>query len=187
MSRTREQIYDELLVLRCQDGERDAFTDLAERWQERLWRHARRLSGDPELANDAMQEAWMAIVRGIGKLHDPAFFRPWAYRIVTNKCADQVRRVSRRREVTEQMTRESPDDLEVPSVDTDESDEISTLRSAMATLPTDRRTLLALHYLDEVSLSEIAVILGIPEGTVKSRLFNARKALKEALERINHE
>lgn len=185
MTRKRDQIYNELLVIRCQDGESDAFSELVDLWHERLWRHARRLSSDPELANDAMQDAWMAIVRGIGRLDDPAFFRPWAYRIVTHKCTDQIRRVSRRREVVEEMTRQPTETVGANS--DDDFDEMGTLRSAMATLPSDRRALLGLHYLEELGLNEIAAILGIPVGTVKSRLFHARRALKDALERTSDE
>lgn len=181
MTRTPDQIYDELLVLRCQDGESAALEELVERWQERLGRHAQRLCGHPELANDALQEAWMAIVRGLGRLHDPALFRSWAYRIVTHKCTDQVRRTSRRREVTEEVGRQPTP----ASVDAGDGGETEALRSAMALLSADRRALLALHYLEELGIDEIAAILGIPEGTVKSRLFHARKALKTALERTS--
>ncbi len=187
MIRTPEQIFNELLVLRCQDGESEALGELAELWQERLWRHARRMTADPELANDAMQEAWMAIVRGIGKLGDPALFRPWAYRIVTHKCTDQIRRMSRRRELTEEMTRQPSPDTEENVAAADDPPEIARLRLAMASLPADRRALLALHYLEELGIGEMAAILGIPEGTVKSRLFNARRALKKALERTSDE
>lgn len=182
MARHSDQIYDELLVLRCQDGESAALEELVERWHERFRRHALRLSASPEAAGDAVQEAWIAIVRGLGKLHDPAFFRPWAYRIVTHKCADQARRVSRRREVTEEIGRSMDLEAAVDPGDSDEPSEITALRSAMASLPADRRALLALHYLEELGVREIATVLDIPEGTVKSRLFNARRALKKVLE-----
>ena len=180
MTRTPEQIFNELLVLRCQDGESRAFGELIELWHERLWRHARRLTTDPSLADDAMQDAWMAIVRGIGRLGDPALFRPWAFRIVTYKSTDLLRRRSRRRDLDAKIASGSIPDSVVLE---DDPPEIAGLRSAMAVLPSDRRALLALHYLEELSVAEIAVVLGIPEGTVKSRLFNARRALKKALER----
>lgn len=186
MARTYDQIYDELLVLRCQDGESDALEELVGRWQDRLRRHALRLCADPETAGDALQEAWIAIVRGLGKLHDPALFRPWAYRIVTHKCTDQVRRVSRRREVTEEVRRTAGDDGTVDPA-ADEPADVTALREAMASLPADRRALLALHYSEELGIAEIATILGIPEGTVKSRLWSARRALKNCLERTNDE
>ncbi|MEM7049105.1 MAG: RNA polymerase sigma factor [Acidobacteriota bacterium] len=185
MTRTPDQIYDEWLILRCQNGESEALEELVGRWNERLWRHARRLGADHEQANDATQEAWMAIVRSLRRLEDPALFRAWALRIVTNKCADQIRRVSRRRKLVDEYHQEP---VTAPEGDgLAESDEDSLLRSALAGLRADRRALLGLHYLEELGLFEIALILGVPEGTVKSRLFKARQELKEAIERKDDE
>ncbi len=180
MPRTPEQIYDELLVLRCQDGESAAFEELVRRWQERLWRYSRRLVDDSEAAWDVVQEAWMAIVRGIGRLDDPARFQPWAYRVVTHKCADWTRRTARRRRLTEEVSHQP---LEPAAPAEAEEDEIARLRRAIAGLPAERRALLTLHYLEGIGIAEIAVVLGIPQGTVKSRLFHARNALKTSLER----
>ena len=186
MSRSPEQIYDELLVLRCQDGERDAWLELVERWQDRLYRHAWRLAASREVGSEAVQEAWLAIVRNIRKLDDPALFPAWAYRIVTHKCTDHVRRAVRRRRFDEELSRQppaAPADNEAFNAD----DEVATLRRAMLELPADRRALLVLHHLEGASVREIASILGIPEGTVKSRLFTARKALKKALDQHRQE
>ena len=97
MRRTIESIQDELLVLRCQDGEVKAFEQLIARWAPRLLRHAMRLTGEGEAAREVAQDAWMAIVKGIRRLNDPAGFRAWAYRIVSHKCADWVRSRTRQR------------------------------------------------------------------------------------------
>ena len=70
--------YDELLVLRSQDGDRGALDELVNRWQGRFFRHACRLTANPDSARDAVQEAWIAIVRGLRRLDDPARFGPWA-------------------------------------------------------------------------------------------------------------
>lgn len=180
MNRSPEQIYDELLVLRCQDGESDAWFELAERWQGRLLRHAWRLAASREVASDAVQEAWLAIVRNIRKLDDPALFPAWAFRIVTHKCTDQVRRAVRRSKLDEELSRQPP----AAPADNGafaEDDGVTAVHRAMLELPADRRALLGLHYLEGIRVNEIASILGIPEGTVKSRLFTARKALKKAL------
>lgn len=88
-----DDVYDELLVLRCQEGDQDALDELVARWQRRLFDHARRLTQQTDAAWDVVQEAWMAIVRGIGRLQDPASFRPWAYRIVTFKCTEGSERL----------------------------------------------------------------------------------------------
>jgi len=96
-----DRLNDELLVLRCQEGDTRAFELLVGRWQRRLWRHAWRLTSDEGDAWDATQEAWIGISRGIGRLTDAAAFPAWVYRIVSNKCRDSVRRKRRRREATE--------------------------------------------------------------------------------------
>src|SRR4030042_5729298 len=87
-----ERIIDEILVMDCQSGRVKAMELLVNRWQKRLWQYARNLTGDTEAAWDITQESWLGIIRGIGRLDDPARFRPWAYRIVPNKVNDWIRK-----------------------------------------------------------------------------------------------
>ena len=140
MSRYSERIQDELLVLRCQEGDGAAFEDLVERWQERLWRHAWRLTGNEDAAWDVLQEAWMGIARGIRRLEDAAAFPAWAYRIVSNKCRDWIRRERRRREVHEAYSE---------NIDQEEDDHCETrercadLKEALARLPAVARRQMA--------------------------------------------
>jgi RNA polymerase sigma factor (sigma-70 family) len=160
---------DELLVMDAQDGDASALDALVQRWQKRLWAHAHRLTGDAEAAWDATQEAWLGIVKGLGKLHDPARFRPWAYRIVTNKALDLL--ASRR------PAQSLPDTLATPSSAAAEVGEL------LARLDPDKRVVLVLFYMEDLSIAEIASILKIPPGTVKSRLFNARDACRSLWQR----
>ena len=95
----RSQIEDELLVLDAQDGDSTAMEALVGRWQKRLWHHALRLTGDRDAAWDVTQQAWLGIVKGLQKLHDPANFRAWAYRITANKSADWIREKTALREL----------------------------------------------------------------------------------------
>lgn len=88
VDRPVEQIADEILVMDCQSGRVGALEILVARWQKRLWRYAYGLTGDTEAAWDVTQDSWLAIIRGISRLNDPARFRSWAYRIVTNKASD---------------------------------------------------------------------------------------------------
>lgn len=180
MRNQSEQIRSELLVLRCQEGEAAAFEALVCTWQERLWRHARRLTGNEEAAYDILQEAWLAIGRGIGRLLDPAAFPAWAYRIVSNKCNDWVRRESRRRKGHESYA-------EVWAVEKNgapprEDERCESLRQALARLPSPDLALLALKYEEGFDGSQIAEALGIPEGTVRSRLFTLRNKIREMME-----
>lgn len=181
MARSIDDIYDELLVLRCQDGEPDALNELVSRWHGRLLVHAYRLTGCREYAADVLQDTWLAIVRGIRRLDDPARFRAWAYRIVTHKSADRVRRAARQRRVARASAERTPVQAS-PEDPIEHSDEIGALRAALGALPGDRRAILTMHYLESMPLSEIAGALGIPEGTVKSRLHHARAHLRESIE-----
>ena len=149
---------------------------LARRWHPRLLRDATYLTGDAEAARDVAQEAWIGIARGVRRLQDPARFRSWAHRIVVHKSRDWIRReragrraVRRAADLAEQPAAEQP------------RDDIARLRAALAELPADQRTVLSWFYLEEMSVREIAAALSIPAGTVKSRLYHARNALRSCL------
>jgi RNA polymerase sigma-70 factor (ECF subfamily) len=175
----KEQIYDQLLVLRCQEGVAAAFEELVGRWQERLWRHAWRLTNNEEAAWDALQEAWISISAGIGRLRDTAAFSAWAYRIVGNKACDWVRRDARRRKALrgwEEKARQEADDRSAANA------RGTGLREAVENLPGAVRALLSLHYEEGFRMHEIAAILGVSEGTVKSRLYHARQKLRKTME-----
>lgn len=182
IKRAREDILDELLVLRSQGGEAAALELLARRWHPRILARAARLTGQPEIAADVAQEAWLAIVRGLGRLHDPSRFKGWLHRIVANKCADWIRGEQRRRRLDERVAREREGEPEAAPGPDGRDLRISRLRGALRALPEDRRTLLALFYLEGLSVREIAGALEVPPGTVKSRLFHAREHLRRALD-----
>jgi RNA polymerase sigma factor (sigma-70 family) len=185
MERSPEQVLDELLVLRAQDGDEAAFAALVDRWQRRLWRHALQLTERGDVAADVLQEAWLAIARGICRLEDPACFPRWAMQIVSRKSADWVRGRKRERTMLENLTNERRELREQPLPSPDE--QATAMRAALNSLPSDRRALLSMIYLDELSIAEVAEVLDVPPGTVKSRLFHARSELKQLLEGINHE
>ena len=178
------KVCDELLVLESQLGHSEALGQLVERWQARLSAHAYRLTGDEEGAREVTQDAWLAIVRGIRGLADPARFRAWALQIVTRRAADWVRKVQRRRRL-ERPAEIGGERLNpgADSIDQEGSEDGQDVRHALGQLPADRRALLALFYSQELSIEEIATVLGVPRGTVKSRLFHARQQLKATLQR----
>jgi len=124
----------------------------------------------------------MAIVRGINRLDDPARFRSWAYRIVANKCADWTRRRVADRNAVRQFRDESSPADNRPN-DVNSHDTVARLRAAMSTLPGEQRAVLSLHYIDGMPVGEIARVIGIATGTVKSRLHHARSKLKRMMER----
>lgn len=185
--RTSEQAYDEWLVLRAQDGESAALGELVRRWHARLVGFAMGLTRAEDEARDAVQDAWLAAARGIGRLDDPARFPAWVCRIVANKCADRSRRGQRDRRVERQRARDDPGGIVNPSSPAGDSDEAERVRAALRRLGPAQREVLGLHYGAGQGMSAIAEVLGVPEGTVKSRLHAARAELRSVIERMRDE
>jgi RNA polymerase sigma-70 factor (ECF subfamily) len=169
VEKTVEQLVDEILVMDCQSGSAKAMELLVCRWQKRLWRYAYSLTGNNEAAWDITQESWLGIIKGLRKLHDPARFRAWAYRIVTNKVNDWIRRNSKVNKVGHD---------EIHEQQYTEKKNIG-VKELLEKLEMKSKTVLTLYYYEQLNVSEISVALKIPKGTVKSRLFSARKELKE--------
>ncbi len=172
MAEQDEQIIDELLVMECQDGSARALDRLVSRWQKRLWRYAYRLTGDTEAAWEVMQESWLGVIRGLSRLNDPARFRPWIYQIVTHKADDWIARNAQARQRRAELKPEEPEESREGH---EESDELQRL---LRGLPDQSKTVLTLYYLEGLPIAEVAKVLNIPEGTVKSRLHAARNELK---------
>ncbi len=181
MARSRERIFDEYLASAARAGDGAAFGRLAERWQPKLLAHAWRLTGDPEFARDVVQDAWADIMKGLRHLDDTAAFPAWAFRIVTRRAADTIRRTQRQRKLNAAFASETSD--RVQSADgIEQSADATTVRTAIDALPKDQRAAIALFYLQDLSVAEIAAALEVPAGTVKTRLMHARRKLRAALE-----
>ncbi len=169
------RVYDELLVVMARSGDRRAGERLAARWQPRLIRTARRLLRDDELAREAVQEAWAGICRGWLMLDDPATFPAWAFGILHRKCADRLRTEIRRRGRTAPL-----DGVEAPAPGAQDGLALD-LGRALGALSPDHRAAAILFFGEGLSLAEIAAATTAPLGTVKSRIFHARRQLKAAL------
>jgi RNA polymerase sigma-70 factor (ECF subfamily) len=174
-ARARE---DEWLVVRCQLGERPAFDELIERWGAPVWKYVRRLSNSDDAADDIVQNVWLRVLRGIHKLRDGSKLRAWLFGIARRTLIDRLREQYAAREVS------AIDDIDLPALDAPEDLEtdLSMVERELAKLPVVEREVLTLFYLRELSLDEVADVLGVPVGTVKSRLFRARKILRREIE-----
>lgn len=169
---------DELLAIRCQLGEREAFDQLIARWHEPLWRYLRRLANHDDVAADLTQDTWIRVMRGIAGLREPASVRPWLFGIARRVAMDRLRL---------KYSRPPPEDVDLerlaaPPDDTQPEADLAALDLAMAALPLADREALTLFYLRELSIHDMAALLQIPEGTIKSRLFRARQALRRELD-----
>jgi len=173
----RAQKEDELLVIRCQLGERAAFDELVERWYPPVWMYLRRVAGGDEAARDVAQDVWLRALRGIGRLRDGSKLRPWLFGIARRALMDRLR---------QQYATRGDSDVDVEALPAgafsdDSRDEMTAMEDELARLPVIEREVLTLFYLREMSLAEVAEVLDVPVGTVKSRLFRARQLLRRGL------
>ena len=176
--RELNRMLDAYLVAAARAGDRRAERDLVARFQPRLMGHAWRLTGDPQLAADAVQEAWLRIARGLRRLRDDAAFPAFAFQIVTRCCAQAIGQVKRERDLSAAVALE-PDP--VAASDADRDADLAKVRVAMAALPGDQRAAIALYHFEGFSVAETAAALDVPAGTIKTRLMHARRKLREQL------
>lgn len=169
---------DEWLVVRCQLGERAAFDELIDRWNEPLWYYVRRVTGEDEAARDIVQDLWLRVLRGITRLRDGSKLRPWLFGIARHALMDRWRDKYASPAVSGVDVTEVA--LDVPSGELEE--DLAAMEHELARLPVVEREVLTLFYLRELALSEVADVLAVPVGTVKSRLFRARRLLRHELE-----
>lgn len=174
--RARQQ--DELLVVRCQLGERPAFDELVERWHSPVWKYLRRVTGDDDAAWDVAQDVWLRVLRGIGRLREGASLRPWLFGIARRTLMDRFR---------QQYSTPMDADVDPGTLAADEpvsglEEDLAAMERELARLPVIEREVLTLFYLRELTLTDIAEVLRVPVGTVKSRLFRARRLLRRGLD-----
>jgi RNA polymerase sigma factor (sigma-70 family) len=174
----RRALEDEWIAVRCQLGERAAFDELIQRWHGLIWQYVRHLSDD-DAAQDITQDIWLRVLRGIGRLRDPAKRRAWLFGIAHRTWIDTLRR--KYAVVVADLDEVDQRDLHDPMVPDELEQELTALEHELSRLPAIEREALTLFYLRELSLHEIAQALDIPIGTVKSRLHRARRMLRREL------
>lgn len=180
MRRGLDQALDDYLVLLAQGGSHEAFARLAARWTPKLLAFAARSVGTTEAAKDVVQETWESALRGLRRLEDPARFRGWLYAIAARKCADALRTKYRGQRIADSVqaeTKLAPGDVDAEAQAGAHID----LAAALKRLPPEQRVAVSLYFGEDMDIAEIARITGVPPGTVKSRLFAARKALRASL------
>ncbi len=168
----------DLLVLAFQAGDQQALTLLFQFYQRKLRLFAASLSGDPAIADDLVQNVWLKLGRRISRLDDSRVFVSWLYKAVRWEVLDWQKSASQR---LYQMAQPLFDEETAALVAPEPTEPYSTLHQAMRALDTNGQQLLQLHYFHQLELTEIALVLDIPLGTVKSRLHRARQQLKAQL------
>ena len=186
------KLSDPELAQRIASGDRDAFELLMRRHNQILYRTARSILKDDAEAEDAAQEAWLLAYRAIGNFRGDAKLSTWLVRIVVNEAISRRRKRSRGAEVI-QLNGETQEDREAVEENVNQTlpeqpehaarraQTRRLLETKIDELPDAFRTVFVLRALEELSVEESAVALGIPEATVRSRFFRARALLREAL------
>jgi RNA polymerase sigma-70 factor, ECF subfamily len=166
------------LVRAAQGGDREALDRLLRMHAARITAICRRLAGNDADAADASQEALIAIVRGLERFDGRSAFSTWAHRVATNACLDELRRRNRRATPTDldelsELTAPSPEAASTSRID---------IEAALAKLPLEFRAAVVLRDLSGLDYAEIASVLDVPVGTVRSRIARGRAALAALLE-----
>ncbi len=169
------------LVRQAQLGDMDAFEALMTAQQTSVYRLARAYVGDAG-APDLAQEVFVAAWRGMPKLRDPGSFGPWLHRIAINRCRSAVRGSGRVREIP--MDAMTVDHVADPADGFGVVEARAVVGPPFRRLGEEQREVIALHYAAGLSIRECGEVLGIPEGTAKSRLNTALEALRRDVGRI---
>ena len=171
------RLYLQVLVVRCQLGDRAAFTEVVSICQPRLRAYLHEMLSESHHVDDVAQDVWMDVVRDLPNLVDPRAFLAWLYRIAHNRAARMMRR---RHPMASLEDVEGAEGIEEETELTAEDAEA--VHAGLAQLSEPHREVLLLRFLEDMSYEEISAVLDCPVGTVRSRIHNAKRALKDILE-----
>ena len=189
-----QQRSDEELMARLQKGQKEALGELVRRYEKELYGYLRRLVGDPTLAEDIFQSTFLQLYQKVDQYERGRAVRPWLYALATNLAIDAMRRAGRRQAVSLDRLQEQGEEqnagslLQLLAAQDDEpfrnleaKERAELVQRALLELPEPMRAVVLLAYYRGLKYNEIAEILGIPLGTVKSRLHMALRRLYELL------
>jgi RNA polymerase sigma-70 factor (ECF subfamily) len=166
------------LIGRAQRGDEEAFASLAVACGDRLHRVAYRILRDTSRAEDATQQALLAIWRDLPQLRDPGRFDAWSYRLLVRACVTEGGRSNRWMPNLRLVTADEPHEMDGTSRVHDRDQ----LERGFRRLSVDHRAVVVLHHYLDLPLNEVAEALGVPVGTVRSRLLYAMRGLRAAIE-----
>ena len=176
------------LVRRAQRGDAEAFRDLVVRHQDRIYTAVLRFCGNAEDAADVTQRAFINAFRSLASFKGDSAFSTWIYRIAFNQSVSFRRESGRQRTISlegrDQESTIEPVDDRSPGARMETDDSRRKVQEALNRLDPEDRKIIVLKELEEKSYEDIAGILGIPKGTVRSRLFRARQALRDHLKAV---
>jgi RNA polymerase sigma-70 factor (ECF subfamily) len=174
-----DRLEEKLLVVRAQQGQEGAFQSLLERHERPILYYLLRMMTNRDDALEASQEVWFAVFKGVRQLRSPRAFRTWLYRLAHCKVVDRLRRSSREPDALVPLTEEVADP-EWNAADHGSAEEV---HRALRQISPAHAEVLTLRFLEDLTMEEIAAVLECSPGTVKSRLFHAKAALRRILEK----
>jgi len=168
------------LVVRCQAGDEDAFRQLFEAFKDDTIGYLTTVVGAAD-AWDVQQSSWMIVLRKIRELTNPKRFKPWLYRIVRNQAIDHLRRVQRADRMFDSMDGDEQMEGFADPLPLDDNVDRHAIRMAINRLRPAQQEVVFLRFWEQFSYAEIALITGVPVGTIRSRLFHAKTHLARIL------
>ncbi|GAC1375199.1 MAG: RNA polymerase sigma factor RpoE [Ktedonobacteraceae bacterium] len=181
------ELDDAALVTASRAGDQDAFAVLVQRHQRRVFNLVFRMLQQYEEANEVTQDAFFSAWQGLPSFRGDARFSTWLYRIAYNCALKQLEQRKRDNALQVAIQAESVDNDERIDVEIEAHDRQAIVREHLLTLPAKYRVVLILRHLQEMTYEEMAEILTMPIGTIKTHLFRARNLLKERLEAFEHD
>ena len=180
---------DNLLVHQAKNGSLEAFSSLMELYQTKVYNLALRMTGSPEDAADLCQETFLNAWKGLPNFQGNSSFSTWIYRLTNNACIDFIRREKTRRGMDVLSLNDDekdfdeliPDNAPTPQAKLEEKERQEALNRGLRKLSEEHRQVLLLREVSGLSYTEIAAIVGVEEGTVKSRIARARLSLRNIL------
>jgi len=176
----KEKIYYELLIHRCWRRDNDAFEELIQKWEKPLFYYIRRLVDSEKDTWDLLQQTWLKVIQGIGRLKEPQSLPAWLYRIARNTVMSYLRE-----KYSNKVLIKNKEDISNIGTDSEaiHFEDAEQVHYGLNKLSLAHREVLTLYFLEDFSVSEIAEVLEISPGTVKSRLYHAKRALRAILEK----
>lgn len=185
-----QNIQEKILIERCKNGDKVAFDTLVERYEKRVYNLAYRLSGNYDEANDISIDAFIRVFQALKMFRGDANFSTWLFRIVTNVYLDRRKRQSNKQHLSleeyieleeNSVARQVEDPSPTPLETMEQKERTAILQNAIESLPDYQRVMVVLFHTEGLAYEEIASILSLPIGTVKSRLNRARLTLRNKL------
>jgi RNA polymerase sigma-70 factor (ECF subfamily) len=173
-----DKLIEQVLILRCQIGDKDALAELIERYQAPLRYFISRLSANPETAEDIFQDTWLTVIRRIHSLKKTEAFSTWLYRIARNKVYQRFRRKRKLFELNENIADPDYTENDVFSIE-----DAAKIHRCLKELLPEYREVLMLRFLEQMSYEQISQVINCRLGTVKSRIHYAKLALKKEMEK----